>query len=729
MRNRRSDAESKEVSAIVQLLDDCAEQTNPIRQKFKESFDMFVNGSQFRDKQDWQVNFSINKFQSSIRVAQGELMATLVNQPDWWQLKPRSSRNSRAEMLRRPLAAITGYYIKASNFKRHAGDFILNSLISMGNLYIGWKEELVQNPRYVLMKTEEERRKAQAKLAKYVENPQETDEPTGDELEESLTGAMDALVALATGEEEPETPQEKIKPYIQIGKLDFQDPNPERVYWDPNVAYMEDSAWKAFEYEVHLHELYQAAKFGAFSKSKVDDIPSQMPRESEAYFNLRYKATLPQQTNRPFNKVLLTLYMGPLIIGNEVKKDRVFYLIANRSKILKKIEYPFWEPPGHKTAIINAAVKRIPGRPTGAGIGDSAIAIQKVYDSNWQLICDTFRFGIAGINIVDYQQLVDKSALKEGIEPGKTIQVRGDPKKVFHREQLTANLENQVSPVQETLRLAIDDLIGLNSMFSGAPNLRSRTTAKETEAQLQGAQRTVNTIALDLEENFIKPALEKIFARVLQFGLSEAQNNPELRQLLSEAELKEIMALNDADKMEILQTFYEFEIKGFSARQDRDDKLARMNEVLTIINSGGPLSMLVDLPRFLELWAELMELKDDGLLVMKNSPMDLIAAENTSLMNGHMVIPSPNDDDELHMKLQGPLAMAPYATPEMQQHLAMHQEQMMQKQAMQAEIQAQQEALNAPPEEEAPPPTQTRLRFQETPEGARDILIDEIPVS
>lgn len=720
---KRSDAEGKEVTSIVKLLEDCSERNTNVIRKWRENYDMFVYGSRFSDKQDWQVQFSVNKFASAIRTCQGELMATLINVPNWWTLKPKSNNNSKAELLRDPLYKVCNYYLDASNFKRHAGEFFLNSLISMGSAYIGWKQLLIQNPEYVLQQTKKARQETQTRLAKHVENPQVSDELSGDELEQSILDATNALVAAATGEERVDLAPEA-KPYIQVGMIDFQDPNHERVYWDPTVSYMEDSPWKAFEYEVNLYELKQMAKLGFLSKSRVNSISREMPIEQEAAYNIRYKSQQTSTTTKSAGKVLVTVFMGPLIVDDEIKKDQVFYIIANRSTILKKGDYPFWEPPGHKTAVINSAVKRIPGRPTGAGIGDNALELQKVYDSNWQLICDTFRFGIAGINIVDYQSLVDKSALKEGIEPGKTIQVRGDPKKVFHREQLTANLENQVTPVQEMLRLAIEDLLGINSAMTGGPNARSRTTATETEGMLAGSQRTVNTIALDLEENYIRPLLQKVLARVLQFGLEELDSNPDLMNVLSEGEVIELKQLNDKSRMEILQTYYEFEIRGFSAKQDRAEKLTRMNEVLSIINSGGPLAMLIDLPKFMELWAELMELQSDDILIVKDSPLALVEAENTSLMASHMVMPSEQDDHELHLKLQGPLAAAPYATPELLQHVQMHQEILMMQQQMMAEQQAMQQEANKPP---PAAPTRTRVQFQPDQNGSRQAFIDEVP--
>lgn len=683
MASRKEERENKVCTAIRQLVDDCDSETTTIKTRWRDNYDMFVNGTQSPEKEDWQVDVSLNKYQTSIRAAQGRLVNILVQNQDWYELAPRTN-NPQAEVLAPAFQKVMDYYLESANFKRHAGSFFLSSLISSGSMYVGWKARLVQNPEFIVKKTEKARQDQQRRLAKNVANPQvESDDSlSGSELESSLLSALDDFVSEAQGDTVKEP---KIAPFVQIGCLDLKDVNHEKQYWDPNVMYMEDSLWRAFKYDVKRYELNNLAKMGFIPRSAVKRVG---PRTDSAFTRrtndkIRYNNTMAGPRSRE-DIVELTYYVGPLIIDNEIVNDKYYALIANDTTILLEGDYPFWEPPGHNTSIITAAVKQIPYRATGAGIGDSAVAIQKLYDSNWQLVCDQFRFGISGINVVNYSALVDKSQLAEGVYPGMTLQVRDEPKKAFDRISLTNNLENQASPVQAKLEEAIDSLTGINEMMTGGNNQYSRTPAAETNARLQAGQQNVNIIALDLEQNFLIPFLQKAWARVLQFGLPEIASNPELSALLSEDELYEIQQLNAGSRLEILNQWYKFKIKGFSGTQDKNEQAQRNNEFLQVIGSNPLFSQLVDAPELLKKVLRDMGMKEpEKLLLTDTSPIMQIMAENRLLLSSHMVMPGQADDHQLHLQMQGPLAQSPYGTPELQQHVMMHQQavQMMQQAA------------------------------------------------
>lgn len=696
--SRRGKRESDIVRSVRKMVDDADMQTSLIRNRWRENYDMFVYGTRNEEKEDWQTNFSVNKFQTSMRTAQGRLVNILVNTPDWFEVCPKGYSNRQAEVLAPCFQKMMEYYLDAAKFKRHAGTFFLCSLISQGILHVGWQQRLIQNPEYIMRKTEKEREAEQKRLAKNVTNPMVSPELSGDEMEKKLIEALDSFVAEAQGETAIKV---EPKPYVQIGCLDFKDVNHEKFFWDPNVMYMEESSWKAFRYTVNKWELNYFAKLGYFSKAKVQKVGSQRDLDTKlGTQQLRYQNTIDAARSRS-DLVELLVYYGPLVIDEEVVKDRYFCIIGNDDVLLKEGEYPYWEPPGHLTPIVATAVRQIPYRATGAGIGDNATQLQKVYDSNWQLVCDTFRFGIAGINIVNYQNLVDKSQLLEGIYPGMTLEVRGAPKDSFEHLDLTSNLENQAHPVQTMLENAIDQLTGINEMMTGGSNPYSRTPATETNARLDAGTQNVNIIALDLEQNFLIPTLEKVLARILQFGLTELTSNPELQALFDEEEMNELLQLNAQSRYEILNQWFKFKIKGFSSDLNKDEAAQRDNELLAIVNSGGPLAQLINLPAFMKQYFKNRDIKDPDRLLLSDSPLVIVTAETQALMSGHMVIPSPMDDHEFHMQMQGPLAQSPYSTPEMQQHLMMHQQAVMQMQAMQAESQN-----GGPPSRNGGPPQQ-----------------------
>lgn len=687
-----ADRDSDVIRNVRKIINASDGSTNGIKQKWRESHDMFVNGTVSVDKQDWQTDFSVNKFQSSIRTAQGRLVNTIVNLPDWYELEPRSYENKQAEVLAPAFMKLMDYYIESSKFKRHAGTFFLCSLISCGHLYVGWKRKLIQNPVYVLEKADKERQREQIRISKKVANPQVEDPVEGQALEEDLLSALDEFMSMAQG---VETPKEKTPPYVQVGCLDLKDIIPENAYWDPNCQYMEDSLWRAFKFTVNRWELNKDAQVGIFDKSKVKRIGSRKDMDIRMSTQDARFRSITKTASEKQEMVDLTFYYGPLIEadGQEVLKENYWCIIANDSVVLKEGEYPFWEPPGHHAPMISAAVRQIPFRPTGAGIGDSAMELQKIYDSNWQLICDTFRFGIAGLNVVNYQALVDKSQLLEGVYPGMTLEVRTPPKEAFEHISLTANLENQAHPVQSMLEQAIDQATGINELMQGGSNPFSRTAAAETNARLDAGNQNVNIIALDLETNFLVPSLQKIFARVLQFGLPEVSSNPELQALLNQEEMQAIAQLNAGSRMEILTQWYNFKIKGFSNDQDKNEAKMRDNEFLQIASSNPLISQMVNWPVWLKHYWRNSGHKDTDSLLIDGTPLEQVTAENQVLLSGHSIMPSPNDDHQFHLENQQALAQSPYATPQMQEHIQMHMQYMQQMQM----AQQQQEQGGQPP--------------------------------
>lgn len=681
MSNRRERRESEITSAIRTLLDDSDNQTALIKARWRDNYDMFVYGTQNEDKEDWQTQFSINKLSSSTRTAQGRLVDTLVNTPDWFSIEPRADGNQQAALLAPTFKKIVDYYLDSASFKKHAGTFFLCALINSGNIHIGWKQRLIQNPEYVLEKTQEAVRKEQRRLATKVANPQNAPEADiqGDELEAKLNEALDNFVAQAQGQT---IKKPKLDPYIQVGGLDIKDINDQKVYWDPNVTYMEDSIWRAFKFDVQKYELNHMVKQGLLSKSAVDRITGKNDLYArQVNERLRYKNILPSPKSAS-STVTLTYYAGPLIVKDKIIEEKYFALIANDGVILKEGPYPFWEPPGHNTSIITAAIRQIPFRATGAGIGDNAVALQRILDSNYQLVCDSFRFGISGINVVNYQNLVDKTQLEEGIYPGMTLQVRGEPEKSFKHIQLTDNIENQSHPIQQRIEQAIDELTGVNELQVGAANPYSRTSAAETNARLQAGTQNVNIVALDLEQNFLIPALQKCFARILQFGLNEVNSNPELQMLLTDEEQQNLAQIDVLGRLKILNQWYNFDVKGFSSSKDRNEQAQRDNELLQIINSGGALSQLINLPEFMKVYFDNMGIKNpEKLLLIQDSPLAKVTTENQVLMSGHAVIVAQTDDHEFHIKNQLPLANSPYATPELKQHIQQHAQMLQELQA------------------------------------------------
>ncbi|RMH37995.1 MAG: hypothetical protein D6694_12760 [Gammaproteobacteria bacterium] len=677
----RSDREQKIVNAINKIVKDHEEETTEFRARARENYLMFVKGSRFKGKEPWQAQFSINKLESSIRVAAGRLKSILINNPNWFSLEPRNPDNPVAVELAQPLERLLKYYLDTARFTRVAGTFILQSLISLGSIVVGWRQKLIPNPRYILEEAEKLRAEQQRKLANRVDNPAPPPELPSDDFLRELDKVTDELIGDLTGEST--SASIKTPKFIQVGCLDLKVPNPEKVGWDTSVQYMDESPFNFFKTEVPLWWIREQAKNGVFKKSAVKKVSQKSLDASRAIQRSVYNRV---NDAKKANLIPLTVYFGPLIIDDKVEDPYYYAVIAHDSVILKDGTYPYWEPPGHQqTPMVNMAPREVPQRATGAGIGETAAGLQKAFDALAQIQFDQTLFSVAGLNIVNITDLVDKSVIEEGIEPGKWLVVRNKPSDVFERVKLTNDVERQVLPMQEQLRLGIQELTQISDLLSGSANLRSRTSATEVANRTQGAEQAVSDIAIDLEQGFLIPTLEKCFARVLQFGLLELESNPEIKNILSPADISKLKDLNESDRINILNQFYSFKIRGFSYSPNRIEEVRVLNELLQLANSGGPVGQLLPMVDVLKEWFRKNDMPELADKINPNTQTAQITAENQLLISGKAVPVSESDDHQLHIELQSRLAVSGAATPELMQHLQAHQQMLQQIEAIKEE--------------------------------------------
>lgn len=679
----------KSINAMVDRSDSlCSE----IKAKWVENYDMFTNGTVDKDKDEWQVKLTTGKIERAVRTAQGRLVSKIVQGNEYYALNPKTPNIPEAAEANAIIKKILDYYLTASKFKRHASNFFTSALVSTGALYVGYKSRLIRNPKHVIEQTEKDRLEIERKIAGNLTNPSTYDDSPGeDKLRESVLKAVDELQGEMDGTGAADSYEEP--KYIRVGALDFIDINHEKIYWEPSIQYMEDSPWIAFDLEVNRYELEHQAQLGFLSKAKVKSIPdASSTKDNSDMSRLRYKRLSPANSSTSRDLVKLRYFFGDLVVDGKVKYENYHCIVANDSVLLKEGDHPFWEPPGHKTPVVISSVRQIPYRPTGAGITDNAVPLQKLLDSNYELQCDKMRYAMTGFHIINQNNLVDSTQLDNGIHPGMIVKFRsGAPKDNFQTVSLSDNIESQVQPVNTMISETIDGILGINEVYAGGGNPFSRTSAAETQSRIDAGQVAVNTIALDLETNFMIPALEKCLARVLQFGLLEVDRNPELRNLLTEEEKVVLEQLQGvSERFDILNQWYNFEVKGFSDQSNRNEAAMRDNEFLNIINSNGIAAQFVDVPQFMKRYFHNRGMdKPNELLLLKETPAQKAIAEHAVLLAGSLVIPGENDDDQLHLNLHSSLLQSPYSTPALQQHAQMHQQRLMIKQQMMAAQQPQ----------------------------------------
>ena len=677
--------DEEKVSFVTQWITKHNEETNLIKNKWIDNFAQFTDGSIFHEKQEWQSNFSLGKYEARIRSASGRSREVILTAADFYDFVPQNPDNELAEMLAPIFKKLQDYYLNKAGWKRRASTFLLSSYIAMGSMSVSWKNCLVRNPKWTTIKTKPEMVKEQQGIADQIENPQLSivDEVV---IRDSMEQSFNDFSELISGEEVA-NPDEDVKPWLQVGCLDLQVINPTDRYWDTNAQYLEESAQGAYKTRIRLWQLRDLADKGFFEKKKVNELTTGQIQEHTRTRNFRFK-NLTSDTNS--DVVELTIYFGPLILDGKIKKEAWGCVIANNATLIKEWdEYPYWEPPQHKlTPFVDSAVKEVPFRATGAGAGDNAVQMSRELDANMNLANDQMRFNTIGITGVDYSKLVDRGILETGIEPGKIIETMGDPSKVFSHISLTSNIENQFTPTNQILQQSIDEQMGISEVDLGGQTQRSRVTAAETQTRAAGTQRNVSNIAIDLELTFIIPFLEKVFARVLQFAIPTITTNPEIQEVLTEEEINIIAKLDERERLGILNNFYRFKIKGFSSEVDKSSKIDDFNDALAIVNSSGPIAQMVNLAPLAKQAFEAIGFENVDDFFIPDTPLGKITLENQLLLEDRSVEVQEDDDHELHMQSHILLLNSPSATQALQEHVQAHQQIFEQIQAAQQQSQA-----------------------------------------
>lgn len=666
-RKSKQESEQEVVNAVTQLIKDAQRATWIARSNALENFQMFVAGSQFSQKQDWQADFSINEFGASIRTAAANVRSNFLRRPNWFLMR---GLTDTARQYQSSLEKLLRFHLGQANFRRVANTALLCSNISMGIVRVGWKQERIKNPRVTIRETRKEIDEFNKAVAGTVDNPKATTfdllEASPEQLDALVDSSVKDIIDFST-KPKFEVQKEVIPQFAQRGVLELTPINFDNFYYDPYCTYIENSSWVAMEDWVPLWKLKEMEAIGAYKNvDKIDGSNRPPDLYKKALYDQIYKGTATSSVDIQRGLVKVVEYFGPIIIADQITEHYQHVVIANDSILLMRKTNPFWAD-GQDIPFVCASAHEVPFRASGAGIADNAKKLQYALDSNLHLMIDQSRLGIVGLNIINKAKLKDPSSTEEGIEPGKFIEAIDDPDKVFKHYNLTSNVENQVLPMNEILRQGIQKVTGVNNLLQGGNAPRSRTSAAEIQQVSQGSDLSLYTVAEDIEIGLLLPMLKKSFARVIQYmDLSD----PALKAHMSDDELFELQHMGEEQRFNDLMGYYQFEINGFTNDATRFEQIKRLNELLALYNTGGPLSTIIKGGPVVRELIELYEFSDPDKYINSNNEFDRLDAENNLLMKNQMVQVLPNDNHQMHIQKH---QMLTNVTQAQMMHLQQHQ--------------------------------------------------------
>lgn len=631
--------DNEELKPLKELMRNANSFIEPHRRAWMSIYEQVYNGTPTSDLEDWQATFSLPTLNQAVNDAKTDLVDALINKSDWYDLDERNPSDVEAKALKTPLKKLTDYYLASSNAKTICNNIIGAAMIAIGDVAVHWQQKKQLNPNWVSWYSRKQSTSPTDKVKQYASM-------TPEDIANALEGVGMDLEGFVAGEKMDKEPAK----YVEVGTLRFDVPHFKNTYWDAYATTINTSRWRAYEFELQDYQVKEYQRAGVFTQAA-----SQL---------LKRKGNNGCYT--------FTAYYGPRFKMTDGVKEAVndgYYCIWSHDIIVASGDYPYIEVDEATHPMVTAIAKSVPFNNAGQSPAEYATEMARWHDHNWRIVCDQLRFGILGFNAVNTHMIENREILDNGLEPGSLILVKGDPREAFSHIALTDNRENQYHPVNETLRNYIIQSIGTTGL--GGAGLKSRATSAEVRAVQDSASKSIGSMAQELQESFVLPFLQKVFARVIQFGLKDLATNPSAQAVLTEDELQLLLQLSEDMQIKILQTFYRFKLRDYTSKDEDAQKLDNIASLLNAAGQNPYFQQAINYKKLLSLLTDLLGLKEEALLNTEPSELDVIASENLLLEQGKPVMPGQTDNHQLHLEQQQP---GPNATQAAIQHWQMHQQ-------------------------------------------------------
>lgn len=291
---------------------------------------------------------------------------------------------------------------------------------------------------------------------------------------------------------------------------------------DPSAKDIDAALGAAHEQFVPKHKVLEKQNTGVY---KMCDLGGADDGPRPTYFSLD-----PLESNLD-DQVFITEYHGkvPKILLQDIDEEEdmteeeieamfdldneelveAIVTIANRSKVLKKVENPFHGDRG----IVAFQQDRVPNKFWGRGIAEKGYNAQKALDAELRARIDALALTTHPMMGADATRLPRGSDLS--VRPGKLWLTNGDPNQILRPITF-----GQVSPITFSQSSELERMVqmGTGAMDSASPLSQNRRneTASGMSMIMSGMIKRNKRTMLNIERNFVGPFIKKAARRYMQ---------------------------------------------------------------------------------------------------------------------------------------------------------------------------------------------------------------------
>lgn len=605
-----------------------------------------------RSQNRWMSSPAMPEFTATVRRSAAALQDLIFERADFFNLE---AGHLGDEELARIIEKIIRCYLHKVDFENSTYEYLL-----IGNTYgiavrkLCVQPELEWRPEIVVQRVDDQEAKDRKGLGKMASAPTPA-ELTGDpeELEGRIVSAFDALF----GEGESSGPKytRTLQPKKRLTfKIALEFPNLFNFFFDPDAKDINKSPYYIERHYLHYHQLLPSADANVIDKKKLESLKGSQFNSMDAAgvninssytgqkMNLRDQMT---ETTSTLPLVELLEYYGPLLDcdGDIIEENRV-YLVGNRKVLLRDAANGYFS---QKAPYHAAVFSRIPFKAIGQGVADSSIELNLLINDLFGLWVDLMKLAVYSPKTFDASKLTDPRQVEGYIKPGQLIDTMASADESVFKD-IPFNVNGVGGPLFQTieaLRLSADKGSGVDTN-SANPASRARISAAEISSNVNRASQSFLALGREIDANYIIPTVQTLFEYVLQFGFEDDVLSDLVTDgILTQSEFELIRRIPRVERYNEIRRGYKIKIKGFRERLERDEFLAKTNELLSVMTRIPPNVVNVQWSALLKQYLEALNFDTDAILPA-NTPQDKAREENAILSRpGNQQVSIGDQDD------------------------------------------------------------------------------------
>jgi hypothetical protein len=662
----RQEREKHIVEYVTETLNGAETETNPDRERWKQSEDLFNGIMDWGDENtqdEWRSRIFLHEYAPIIREAAIQITNQIFQNPRLISVETDAFENQELRRIREKLLF---YYLEDVRFRHKFYEYAV-----AGCIYgiATWKLNVnicpYLRPEVVIEQIERsEEQQIKRISSSQVDKPSYAVSDNPEEIEGSLAEVMDKLLGREKGARYL-PPTVKAKKQLEM-KMDLRLVNPLNYFWMPDADDLNCSPWHAERTFTPFFQLVPLFESGFLDPRLREDVLKRRGGVHVGGFALSssYEMLKMRQRNQTSNKTRYSQihevieYFGPLLDkqGDQVpNQENCHFIVIDGKHVVRDDINRSWtgRPPFFSTVW-----NRRPFKAAGAGIADNGAAQQVLINQLFSLFIDAVKFDLNSAKVVNSDMIVDPSQLETGLQPGMLIEAfNGKAQDAFSDIPQSSDTAAQLFQTIESLKLSMQKGSSVNTMTSN-PASRARISAQEIQSNDARRSSAINALGFEVDNCCIRELAERIDDLVLQYGFSS--ENLELlasRNVLSQSEYQLVADIPQVERFREVYGHFKIVVKGFSAAIEKQEHLSRFAEWIQQLNQMPPEAKAnIDWTRVVQDGTDFYGF-DGNAWIRQNNPQDKAREENALLKLNQMVAVWDQDDDTAHLPVHYELVM------------------------------------------------------------------------